>query len=210
MMGLNTAFKKVYGELLEPYGFKKLKGRNPYFVRMVGDEIVHVITCTSRPRIMRSDDKQFDIFCGVATVYRDKINLDESASNNFIWLDAISSHYLKSKIIMDKRSLNGKWYTFSYEENNEESLIDSMKYTAELTRYIILPIIDRVYNIENCYSYFRTFIPGVLFFNENEFEKGKTNKHNEGIIYTKIYDIDQFILHKKELYEKFKKEKEII
>ena len=60
MMGLNTAFKKVYGELLEPYGFKKLKGRNPYFVRMVGDEIVHVITCTSRPRIMRSDDKQFD------------------------------------------------------------------------------------------------------------------------------------------------------
>lgn len=210
MMGLNTAFKKVYGELLEPYGFKKLKGRNPYFVRMVGDEIVHVITCTSRPRIMRSDDKQFDIFCGVATVYRDKINLDESASNNFIWLDAISSHYLKSKIIMDKRSLNGKWYTFSYEENNEESLIDSMKYTAELTRYIILPIIDRVYNIENCYSYFRTFIPGVLFLNENEFEKGKTNKHNEGIIYTKIYDIDQFILHKKELYEKFKKEKLLV
>jgi hypothetical protein len=44
-MSLNAAFKKVFGDALAPLGFVKLKGRHPYLVRMVGDEILHVITC---------------------------------------------------------------------------------------------------------------------------------------------------------------------
>lgn len=45
MATLNTVFKKVFGEGLKEYGFVKVKGRQPYLVRVIGGEIIHVITC---------------------------------------------------------------------------------------------------------------------------------------------------------------------
>lgn len=43
-MSLNAAFLKVFGEALEPLGYKKIKSKYPYFVRVVTDEIIHVIS----------------------------------------------------------------------------------------------------------------------------------------------------------------------
>ena len=34
----------MFGEVFEPLGFVKVKSRHPYLVRLVGDEIIHVIT----------------------------------------------------------------------------------------------------------------------------------------------------------------------
>ncbi len=79
---LNAVFKKVFGEALEPLGFKKIKGRQPYFVRVVeGGEIIHVITCREE-RSSQSKHKEFDIECGVATVYRESIDLTISPKRN--------------------------------------------------------------------------------------------------------------------------------
>ena len=53
-MSLNAAFKKVFGETLEPLGFKLIKSKFPYFVRVVpGGEIIHVITLTNEPSSAR-------------------------------------------------------------------------------------------------------------------------------------------------------------
>lgn len=41
---LQSEFVKFYREKLEPLGFKKVKGRQPYFVRVVNDEILHIFT----------------------------------------------------------------------------------------------------------------------------------------------------------------------
>ena len=41
---LKSAFIQVYGEALKPLGFKKVKGKQPYFVRVVNGEIIHIIT----------------------------------------------------------------------------------------------------------------------------------------------------------------------
>ena len=43
-MSLNAAFKQVFGEALEPLGFKLIKSKYPYFVRVVSNEIVHYVT----------------------------------------------------------------------------------------------------------------------------------------------------------------------
>ncbi len=46
MVGLNTVFKQVFSEGLKDQGFQKIKGRQPYLVRVVeGGEIIHVISC---------------------------------------------------------------------------------------------------------------------------------------------------------------------
>ena len=204
MMGLNTAFKKVYGEVLEPYGFQKMKGRNPYFVRMVGDEIVHVITCIPRQRIMRTDNKKFNILAGVATVYRGRINLDETVSRNMNWMQTIVGFHRNSPLFEGDKDMFDKWYMFSYDED-DESLIASMKYTAELVKYIVLPIIDRAYNLEACYEYFIRYGTSIGIF-ENMFELQRTYEDDEGLIATKIFSEKQFINIREILYEKWKKD----
>ena len=39
-----TEFVKYYKEKLEPFGYQKVKGRQPYFIRIVNNEILHIIT----------------------------------------------------------------------------------------------------------------------------------------------------------------------
>ena len=49
MVTLNTVFKQVFGEGLKEDGFVKIKGRQPYLVRVIGDEMIQVIAC--RPEL---------------------------------------------------------------------------------------------------------------------------------------------------------------
>ena len=94
MKSLATAFKEVYGEALKEYGFKKVKSKYPYYARMVGDEIVQVITFATRPK-QRDGFKEYIVLGGVATVYRAKINFDIPVTQNFAWLSSELEFYKK-------------------------------------------------------------------------------------------------------------------
>ena len=69
---LQTEFVKYYKEKLEPLGFKKVKGRQPYFVRAVNDEILHIISFYGQKEL---NCQTFMVSFGVATVYRKEIKL---------------------------------------------------------------------------------------------------------------------------------------
>ena len=90
---LKAAFKQVYGEALKPLGFQLIKGKYPYFVRVVpGGEIIHIISYME----MWCPDhgfKRFDIIGGIATVYRYKVDLNISPDDNSNWLGSISKFY---------------------------------------------------------------------------------------------------------------------
>ncbi len=63
-MSLSSAFVKVFGEALEPLGFKKNKSKHPYFVWIINSEIIHIITYrneTSR----HVGEKFFNVLGGV-------------------------------------------------------------------------------------------------------------------------------------------------
>ena len=68
MATLNTVFKKVFLEELQEEGFVKVKGRQPYLVRVVeGGEIIHILTCKTafcRDRVYGRQYKAFEIFGG--------------------------------------------------------------------------------------------------------------------------------------------------
>ena len=95
MATLESVFKKVFSEGLAPHGFIKAKVRYPYFLRLIGNEIIHVITYA--PTFSMSpipNAKAFDIRCGVATVYRKVIDLGVSARKNCNWLVSDSRLYV--------------------------------------------------------------------------------------------------------------------
>lgn len=148
---LNGAFKQVFGEALEPLGFKMIKGRQPYFVRVVGDEILHIITYRNESADYITQ-KSFNILGGVITVYRDNIDLTLSPIMNLNWLESNLTLYRIDNTEYDKDSL--KIYKFSYESENINSMFCELKRALKVTTEIMLPMITSAVDIDSCINYF--------------------------------------------------------
>ncbi|MBP3798439.1 MAG: hypothetical protein J6I46_11810 [Ruminococcus sp.] len=170
---LNAAFKQVFGEALEPLGFKKLKGKN-IFVRLINNEIIHVIElqriidksvkfrkpiAIDYPKThdinkflwmrstqdIRNNYDQFEILCNVFTIFDD---------NPFWGINDIERMYycihrydrdIQYMEIIDR---------YTYEKSNNESLYAAMILALDLTKKHILPALEDVNNIEKAIEHY--------------------------------------------------------
>ena len=156
VMSLNAAFKKVFGEALAPLGYKPVKGKYPYLVRVIpGGEIIHVITCEeslcSYPRA-----RKFDIVGGIATVYRHRIDLDYSSKHNNIWLNPIGTFYARTVLKSEYNqqtfeSLDG----IKYKENDNLSLLNAMNRALEFANKYMLPYLNRAVDLKSSLNYIK-------------------------------------------------------
>ena len=138
MATFGTTFKRIYGEGLKKYGFKKIKGRQPYFVRMIGDEIIHVITY--RPvNAYNFSHKEYEIYGGIATVYRANIDLDKTPRDNAVWLSELYHFYKKCDDGGEKEKYE-EIGLFSYEKDNEQAMAKSIEYSLEKTEKYVIPV----------------------------------------------------------------------
>lgn len=153
---LNTAFKQIIGKALEPYGFKVIKGRHPYIVRVINNEILHIITfCSESPEYPK--DKAFAIMGGIATIYRKKITLDLSPKQNYVWLNYMFNFY---EALVAERDVNvlGQLFKSCYYSDRSESLISVLNNGAENLIKYVLPIMDNVNDIDSCLDYMQKFL----------------------------------------------------
>lgn len=189
-MSLNAAFVKVFGEALEPLGFKKIKSKYPYFVRVVpGGEIIHIITYMEEwcPYPGR---KKFNILGGIATVYRHKIDLSLAPKVNSFWLYSIARFYSR---ITPESELDNEYRLsichFSLEENREASMLNALKYSLELTNKFILPQLNTAVDIESSLIYLSRLgqLCGTSNFNSN-LNFGASGDYDEGFLYVKADD----------------------
>lgn len=150
MADLKTEFVNYYKEKLEPYGFRKVKGRQPYFVRVVNDEILHIFTF--QPRGFSSkpwEGKYFWLICGVATVYRKEINFSVAPSNNCDWLIPLVTLCLKREThYPNHQPVDFK--DFVYTEGNIASVL---KETEDGAKTIISEL-DKITSMDDALRYF--------------------------------------------------------
>ena len=215
MASLETILKKIYKEGLEPYGFVKLKGRYPYFVRVIGDEIIQVITFekvkgyTTIENVYRPDLKEFMVLGGIATVYRRKIDLAVPTISNGNWMNTQSLMYVISKKYkvecMDKELLNDIC-SYIYKPDDEQSMYEAGIKSLEMTKKIMLPIFDGVEDIKTCISYLEKYQRTYMnLYDEEKYgwtdDKFGFDYHNEALLYIKTKCTDDYI----ELYEEDKR-----
>jgi hypothetical protein len=186
MPTLNTTFKQVFGEGLSLHGFVKIKGRYPYFVRLIGEEILHIITYISR------NSSEFCILGGVATVYRPRLSLDESPRVNQNWLEYMPSFYEKS----NSSSFNEDYCRnlFKFCSHSDDVMNDIVKCALKKTEEIILTVLDKVIDLDSCIEYFHNYKSLMSLSSDVEdFNKYFGNvDYNEGIIYLKADTPDNF------------------
>ncbi len=199
---LNAAFKKVFGEALEPLGFKKIKSKHPYFVRVVpGGEIIHVITYTKRG-VQNQYYGEFCVFSGVATVFRKSIDLEKSPLNlaspsGQSWITGIESLYALSNISNWENELYQNIAVFSYNLYNGVTIEDAVKQSLGMTKKIVMPILDNVLDIESFINYCIKFkLPISLplhYENVNFANNWPSAVSNEGLLWVKLNNRNAYL-----------------
>lgn len=163
-MSLNAAFVKVFGEGLEPLGFKNIKYKHPCFVRRLGDEIIQIITYVKRsghPTVngyVREDCSQYDIVCKVETVYSTEIELPTKNFEKYSGYLSKWDIYVKEHISnLNKDYLNKVSDYFPYKPGDEKLTISGLEEAVDLTKQIILPVLDSVIDIKSYLEFYFKF-----------------------------------------------------
>lgn len=132
MKTLNSMFISVYTNFLEPYGYKQVK-KTPYFVSLVGDEIVKVISCIPRHN-MSKEKGSFSIIGKITTTYAFKIDF-ECMPRNQDWL-TLSDYFARYKVFTscEDSLMFDRLFSYSYEKKDsdfEEKMLESAKDTMQ-------------------------------------------------------------------------------
>lgn len=138
---LNTLFTQIYGEALEPLGFKKPKVRMPLYVRVINDEIIHIVG-------IHDMKTQLVPFGAIATVYRKDLCIDRTFRQNEIWYKSLKEFYLNWHI-SDKPFDKGffKYYA------DYMPLSDAVQNSFNATMTWILPVLDNVKTLKDVADY---------------------------------------------------------
>lgn len=145
---LNIAFQQFFGEALEPFGFLKPKLRQPYYIRMVGDEILHIIGIYD----MKS---HLILFGGIATVYRETLCLDQTFRQNETWLKTAMYFYVQWHISdqpFDPEIQSGFHY---HKLLDSQSLSVAVQHALHAAVTWILPVLDRVQTLKDVLDFTR-------------------------------------------------------
>ena len=176
---LKAAFIKVFGEALEPLGYKKAKGANPYFVHVVNDEIIHVITMV-KTNYAAPGHNSFDIFGEVLSVYNRFFDLSSKPEDKCLQL-SLSRVYSYQKHTKEY-DIDYQHQIFSFKcEDSITTMITEMKRALEASQRVLFPFIHSINNIESLFKYLLIYEP-ILLINKAELIYLKVDNYNELII----------------------------
>lgn len=175
---LSKAFKNAFGEVLEPLGFKYLKGN--FFYRIIGGEIIQGITyenvrSTGSGHIVNGtfvENKYFAVHAGATTVYEETVYADDFTFSN-------PRRYPEVSRIYSARGGHGneKWKIMAYNPYCpalSEDIVRAVNLAMEHTKEL-LPFFEKVTDLESYLFYDRmahfgtsTHNAGLYFPNEKE------------------------------------------
>lgn len=160
---MSVAFKKEfvkqYTKFLEPYGFKKIKGRQPYFVRVINNEIIHVLSYFN-VKTDSTEDRAFRIQAGVVSKYRKNMNVFDIPISVGNWLQADDSIIKKRDSFYPDYDNYKSIKEISY---NDVTLIDSINDSFEVSKMIIR-ILDDINNMNSVFEYYMKYNPSDVSF----------------------------------------------
>ena len=172
-LSLAAAFKQIFGEALEPIGFRAIKNRYPYYVRMIGTDIAEIIALMDETPVTA-----FSVSVGVATVYRRKITLDESPKFNGNWMSSIRKFYRDTDPFDFDNDYAGKLYHFEYNGNSGTSIIRAMENAFDAFSEIVLPEINNVLDMKSAIDHMIRFGCAFKILDNDHIDKSVETSEN--------------------------------
>ena len=157
---VDKSLKAAFKETLEPHGFKKVKGRYPHFVRMATPEIIQVINYRLEQALsLQLEEKRFEVYCAVGSIYRPEINLNRSVYASMDWIHTTMPHmYMKAKrneITVYENEQPGVDYIIK--KGDEASLREQIAFAMTGIEHYIIPAFDKVVDLKTCVDYLELY-----------------------------------------------------
>ena len=163
---VDKSLKAAFKETLEPHGFKKVKGRYPHFVRMATPEIIQVINYRLEQALSpQLEEKRFEVYCAVGSIYRPEINLNRSVYASMDWIHTTQlDMYVKAKyngIPVYENEQPGVDYIIK--KGDEESLRDQIAFAMTGIEHYVIPAFDKVVDLKTCVDYLELYAFSNLY-----------------------------------------------
>lgn len=163
---VDKSLKAAFKEKLEPYGFKKVKGRYPHFVRMATPEIIQVINYRLEQALSpQLEEKRFEVYCAVGSIYRPEINLNRSVYASMDWINTTQlDMYFTAKrngIPVYENEQPGVDYIIK--KGDEASLREQIAFAMTGVEHYVIPAFDKVVDLKTCVDYLELYDRGELF-----------------------------------------------
>ena len=157
---VDKSLKAAFKETLEPHGFKKVKGRYPHFVRMATPEIIQVINYRLEQALsLQLEEKRFEVYCAVGSIYRPEINLNRSVYASMDWIHTTMPHmYMKAKrneITVYENEQPGVDYIIK--KGDEASLREQIAFAMTGIEHYVIPAFDKVVDLKTCVDYLELY-----------------------------------------------------
>lgn len=157
---VDKSLKAAFKEMLEPHGFKKVKGRYPHFVRMATPEIIQVINYRLEQALSpQLEEKRFEVYCAVGSIYRPEINLNRSVYASMDWINTTHlDMYVKAKyngIPVYENEQPGVDYIIK--KGDEASLREQIAFAMTGIEHYVIPAFDKVVDLKTCVDYLELY-----------------------------------------------------
>ena len=157
---VDKSLKAAFKETLEPHGFKKVKGRYPHFVRMATPEIIQVINYRLEQALSpQLEEKRFEVYCAVGSIYRPEINLNRSVYASMDWINTTHLEmYVKAKrngIPVYENEQPGVDYIIK--KGDEASLREQIALAMTGIEHYVIPAFDKVVDLKTCVDYLELY-----------------------------------------------------
>lgn len=148
-MTLKKAFKDTFSHRLEELGFK-YNSKEGIFFRVINNELVQYITYVTTPSLIKGY-KAYKMFFGIFSIYTYSLTKEKLLQ----WGIDMYGYAKQHSLIIKNSDM-----AFLY---NEESIVDVTNQSLEKTNEVIIPVLNKVTNLDNYIEYRKNTMPGALF-----------------------------------------------
>jgi hypothetical protein len=155
---VKSVFKRIYGKALEPLGYKWAKVKEPCFIRVINEEIIHIIGIHDmKPSFIVP-------FGGVTTLYRANLMLDKTYRDTANWLPSVRQFWGWTHTDTDDAPDPRIGSKFYYNINSSDSIENVVSAALNETIRWILPALDSVQSLQDFPNYYERCYSTLLPF----------------------------------------------
>ena len=157
---VDKSLKAAFKETLEPHGFKKVKGRYPHFVRMATPEIVQVINYRLEQALSpKLEEKRFEVYCAVGSIYRLEINLNRSVYASMDWINTtqLDMYFTAKRNGIPVYENEQPRVDYIIKKGDEASLREQIAFAMTGIEHYVIPAFDKVVDLKTCVDYLELY-----------------------------------------------------
>ena len=157
---VDKSLKAAFKETLEPHGFKKVKGRYPHFVRMATPEIIQVINYRLEQALsLQLEEKRFEVYCAVGSIYRPEINLNRSVYASMDWINTtqLDMYFTAKRNEIPVYENEQPRVDYIIKKGDEASLREQIAFAMTGIEHYVIPAFDKVVDLKTCVDYLELY-----------------------------------------------------